>query len=286
MAVLVQKYGGSSVANPALIKDVAKRIVRSRDEGNQVAVVVSAMGDTTDELIALAQSVSADPAPRELDVLLSTGETVSGTLMAMALRELGADAVSMGGAQAGIRTDSAHGKATIVALDPARVRSELDAGRIVIVAGFQGITDDMDVTTLGRGGSDTTAVALAAALKAERCEVFTDVDGIYTADPRVVPNARKLTEIGYEEMLELASYGAKMHPRSIELGAWHKVPILVASSIRDVPGTLIHGGEPMEVSNKVSGVTYQRNVAQITIRAVPDKPGIAADVFEPLAMTT
>jgi aspartate kinase len=152
----------------------------------------------------------------------------------------------------------------------------------VIVAGFQGITDDMDVTTLGRGGSDTTAVALAAALKAERCEVFTDVDGIYTADPRVAPSALKLMEIGYEEMLELASYGAKMHPRSIELGAWHKVPILVASSTRDVPGTLIHGGAPMEVSNKVSGVTYQRNVAQITIRAVPDKPGIAADVFEPL----
>jgi aspartate kinase len=282
MAILVQKYGGSSVANAALIKNVAKRIVRSRDEGNQVAVVVSAMGDTTDELIALAKSVSDDPAPRELDVLLSTGETVSGTLMAMALRELGADAVSMGGAQAGIRTDTAHGKATIVALDPARVRHELNAGRIVIVAGFQGITDDMDVTTLGRGGSDTTAVALAAALKAERCEVFTDVDGIYTADPRVAPSALKLMEIGYEEMLELASYGAKMHPRSIELGAWHKVPILVASSTRDVPGTLIHGGAPMEVSNKVSGVTYQRNVAQITIRAVPDKPGIAADVFEPL----
>ena len=282
MPLLVQKYGGSSVADATLIKNIAKRITRTRDEGNQVAVVVSAMGDTTDRLIALARSVAADPEPRELDLLLSTGEMVSGTLMAMALRELGTDAVSMGGAQAGIRTDTAHGRASIVALDPARVRAELSAGRIVIIAGFQGITEAMDVTTLGRGGSDTTAVALAAALEADRCEVFTDVDGIYTADPRVVPEARKLKEIGYEEMLELASYGAKMHPRSIELAALHKVPVLVGSSTRDVPGTLIHEGAPMEVSNKVSGVTYERNVAQITIRAVPDKPGIAADVFEPL----
>jgi aspartate kinase len=192
----------------------------------------------------------------------------------------------MGGAQAGIQTDTAHGRASIVHLDPARVRRELDAGRVVIVAGFQGITDDMDITTLGRGGSDTTAVALAAALKAERCEVYTDVDGIYTADPRVVPTARKLTEIGYEEMLELATYGAKMHPRSIELAAWYKVPVLVASSTADTPGTLIHdlddGGMAMEVSNKVSGVTYERNVARITMRAVPDHPGIVANVFEPL----
>ena len=283
----MQKYGGTSVGDADRIRGVARRIVRSRDAGHRVATVVSAMGSTTDDLIALAQSVAAAPDPRELDLLLSTGELVSCTLLAMALRELGADAVSMGGAQAGIRTDAAHGRASIVALDPARVQGELDAGRIVIVAGFQGMTAEMDVTTLGRGGSDTTAVALAAALGAERCEVYTDVDGIYTADPRVVPNARKLAEIGYEEMLELASYGAKMHPRSIELGAWYHVPILVASSTDDVPGTLIHdmteeGGTPMEVSNKVRGVTYERNVARITMRAVPDSPGIAARLFEPL----
>ena len=287
MSVLVQKYGGSSLADADRIRDVAKRIVGSRDAGHQVAVVVSAMGKATDELIALAKSVSSSPEPRELDLLLSTGELVTGTLMAMALRELGADALSMGGAQAGIQTDTAHGRASIVALDPARVQSELNAGRIVIVAGFQGITEEMDITTLGRGGSDTTAVALAAALGAERCEIYTDVDGIYTADPRVVPNARKLAEVGYEEMLELASYGAKMHPRSIELGALYNVPILVASSSKDVPGTLIHDtakheGGGMEVSNKVSGVTYERNVARITMRAVPDSPGIAADLFEPL----
>jgi aspartate kinase len=288
VGLLVQKYGGTSVGDAERIRDVAKRIVRSRDAGNAVAVVVSAMGKTTDELIALARSITEHPEPRELDLLLSTGELVSCTLMAMALRELGADAISMGGAQAGIRTDTAHGRASIVALDPARVRRELDAGRIVIIAGFQGMTEEMDITTLGRGGSDTTAVALAAALKADRCEVYTDVDGIYTADPRIVPNARKLTHIGYEEMLELASYGAKMHPRSIELGALYNVPILVVSSTTDAPGTLIHdrgandGGATMEVSNKVNSVTYERNVARITMRAVPDSPGVAADLFEPL----
>jgi aspartate kinase len=287
MALLVQKYGGTSVGDAERIKGVAKRIARSQERGNYVAVVVSAMGQTTDDLITLALSVTAAPDPRELDVLLSTGELVSCTLMAMALRELGIEAISMGGAQAGIRTDTSHGRASIVALDPARVRGELDAGRVVIVAGFQGITDDLDVTTLGRGGSDTTAVALAAALNADRCEVYTDVDGIYTADPRVVPNARKLHEIGYEEMLELASYGAKMHPRSVELAAWYQVPILVASSTSDEPGTLIHAievqeGARMEISNKVSGVTYERGVARITLRQVPDQPGVAAALFEPL----
>lgn len=286
MAMLVQKYGGTSVGDAEKISNVAKRIAAAQAAGNQIAVVVSAMGKTTDELIALAQSVTRAPEPREMDLLLSTGELVSSTLMAMALRELGVPSISMGGAQAGIQTDTVHGSASIVHLDPARVRRELDAGKVVIVAGFQGITDDMDITTLGRGGSDTTAVALAAALKAERCEVYTDVDGIYTADPRVVPKARKVAEIGYEEMLELATYGAKMHPRSIELAAWYKVPVLVASSTQDIPGTLIHdlddGGSAMEVSNKVSGVTYERNVARITMRAVPDLPGVVANVFEPL----
>ena len=287
MAVLVQKYGGTSVGDAEKIRHVAGRIAAARRAGNSIAVVVSAMGDTTDRLIELAESISAAPDPRELDVLLSTGELVSCTLVTMALREIGEEAVSMSGAQAGIRTDTAHGSASIVEFDAERVRQALDAGRIVIVAGFQGVTHEMDVTTLGRGGSDTTAVALAAALGAERCEVYTDVDGIYTADPRIVPDARKLPEIGYEEMLELASYGAKMHPRSIELAAWYNTPVLVASSARDVPGTLIHEVAPegagMEVANKVRGVTYERGVARITLRAVPDRPGIAAAVFEPLA---
>ena len=287
MAVLVQKYGGTSVGDAEKIRRVAERIAAARRAGNSIAVVVSAMGDTTDRLIELAESITAAPDPRELDVLLSTGELVSCTLVTMALREIGEEAVSMSGAQAGIRTDTAHGSASIVEFDAERVRQALDAGRIVIVAGFQGVTHEMDVTTLGRGGSDTTAVALAAALGAERCEVYTDVDGIYTADPRIVPDARKLPEVGYEEMLELASYGAKMHPRSIELAAWYNTPVLVASSARDVPGTLIHDvapeGEGMEVANKVRGVTYERGVARITLRAVPDRPGIAAAVFEPLA---
>ena len=292
MAVLVQKYGGTSVGDAEKIRHVAGRIAAARRAGNSIAVVVSAMGDTTDRLIELAESVSEAPDPRELDVLLSTGELVSCTLVTMALREIGEEAVSMSGAQAGIRTDTAHGSASIVEFDAERVQQALDAGRVVIVAGFQGVTHEMDVTTLGRGGSDTTAVALAAALEAERCEVYTDVDGIYTADPRIVPDARKLSEIGYEEMLELASYGAKMHPRSIELAAWYNTPVLVASSARDVPGTLIHDvapagagveGEGMEVANKVRGVTYERGVARITLRAVPDRPGIAAAVFEPLA---
>lgn len=291
MAVLVQKYGGTSVGDADKIKTVAQRIAASRAAGNEIAVVVSAMGKTTDHLIALADTVSSAPEPRELDLLLSTGEVVSSTLMAMALREIGVPSISMGGAQAGIRTDTAHGRASIVHLDPARIRKELDSGKVVIIAGFQGINEEMDITTLGRGGSDTTAVALAAALKAERCEVYTDVDGIYTADPRIVPNAKKMSEIGYEEMLELASYGAKMHPRSIELAAWYKVPVLVASSSKDIPGTLIHdveseagtgGGDEMEISNKVRGVTYERDVARITIRGVPDSPGISARVFEPL----
>jgi len=287
MAILVQKYGGSSVGDVTKVKSVAQRIARSRKEGNEIAVVVSAMGKTTDELIKLAYSVSLTPEPRELDLLLSTGEVVSSTLMAMALREIGVPSISMGGAQAGIRTNTAHGRASIVRLDPARIRKQLDSGKVVIIAGFQGINEEMDITTLGRGGSDTTAVALAAALKADRCEVYTDVDGIYTADPRIVPNAKKMTEIGYEEMLELASYGAKMHPRSIELAAWYKIPVLVASSSTNVQGTLIHqlgsdGGNDMEISNKVRGVTYEREVARITIRGVPDSPGISARVFEPL----
>ncbi len=290
MTLLVHKYGGSSVADAQRILSVARRIARVRDSGAQVVAVVSAMGDTTDDLISLAHSVAAEPEPRELDLLLSTGELVSCTLLAMALRGMGYDAISLSGFQAGIRTDTTYGKARIFQVDPARMQKELREGRTVVVAGFQGMTEDMDITTLGRGGSDTTAVALAAALKAERCEVYTDVEGIYTADPRVVPEARKLAEIDYEEMLELASYGAKMHPRAIELGAYYQVPIYVASSFSDAPGTLIHKGPDdrtgegsMENRIKVTGIAYQTNVAKITVRSVPDRPGVAAALFEPLA---
>jgi aspartate kinase len=291
MTLLVHKYGGSSVADAQRILNVARRIARVRDEGAQVVAVVSAMGDTTDDLIRLAHTVAAEPEPRELDLLLSTGELVSCTLLAMALRGMGYEAISLSGVQAGIRTDTTYGKARIHQVDPARVRKELGEGRIVVVAGFQGVTEGQDITTLGRGGSDTTAVALAAALEAERCEVYTDVEGIYTADPRVVPEARKLPEIDYEEMLELASYGAKMHPRAIELGAFYQVPIYVASSFCDAPGTLIHQRPRersmekalMENRIKVTGIAYQTNVAKITVRSVPDRPGVAAALFEPLA---
>ena len=293
MALIVQKYGGSSVADAERIKGVARRIGQARDAGMEVVAVVSAMGDTTDELVRLANSVSADPDPRELDLLLSTGELVSCTLVSMATRALGYSAISLSGSQAGIHTDTTHGKAQIASIDTARVRKELIEDKLVIVAGFQGVTEEMDITTLGRGGSDTTAVALAAALGACRCEVYTDVEGIYTADPRVVEKARKLSEISYEEMLELANYGAKMHPRSIELGAVYNVPIYVASSFSDTPGTLIHKGAQqvleegegmdMEQRVKVTGIAYDRNVAKVTLRGVPDSPGIAATLFEPLA---
>ena len=284
MTLVVQKYGGSSVANADRILHVAKRIGASQDSGQQVVVVVSAMGDTTDELINLANQVTQQPDPREMDLLLSTGEVVSCTLVAMALRNLGYASISLTGAQAGIRTDTSHGRAHIAGVEADRVKRELDQGKLVIVAGFQGTTEDMDVTTLGRGGSDTTAVAVAAALGASRCEVYTDVEGIYTADPRVVPDARKLAEVSYEEMLELASYGAKMHPRSIELAAVYNVPVYVASSFVEEPGTLIHGEvREMEQRIKVTGIAYERGVAKVTVRGVRDQPGVAAALFEPLA---
>jgi len=284
MAVVVQKYGGSSVGDAEKIKNVAKRIARAKDKGNEVVAVVSAMGKTTDELVELAYLVTDQPGEREFDVLLSTGEIVSSTLLAMALRAMGYEAISLSGAQAGIRTDAAYSRALIVGVAPERIVKELDKGRIVIVAGFQGITEEMDITTLGRGGSDTTAVALAVSLGAEVCQIYTDVEGVYTADPRLVPRARKLDEIGYEEMLELASYGAKvMHPRAVELGELFNMPIMVASSFTDNPGTLIHGGEAMEVRNKVTSIAHDLDVAKITVVGVPDRPGIAAAVFEPLA---
>jgi aspartate kinase len=289
MPLIVQKYGGTSVGTADRIRDVvAARIAARAKQGDKLVVVVSAMGDTTDELIALARQMAKHPPARELDLLLSTGEIVSAALVSMALNEMGCESVALSGAQAGIRTDRRHGRAIIAGLEPKRIRHELDAGRVVVVAGFQGITDEMEITTLGRGASDTTAVALAASLEAERAEIYTDVEGVYTADPRLVAKARKLTEISYEEMLELASFGARvMHSRAVELGAIYGVPIYVASSFSEAPGTLIHGqtaegGTPMEERNKVMGIAQDTDVARITIRGVPDQPGIAASLFEPL----
>ena len=286
MGVIVQKYGGSSLSDISKLENVANRIVHLKDEGFNVVVVVSAMGDSTDRLVELAKSITNSPDSRELDALLATGEMVSCTLLAIILKNLGYDAISLSGYQVGIHTDEVYGNARINLVDKERVRKELSSGRIVVIAGFQGITDGLDTTTLGRGGSDTTAVALSAVLKADRCEVYTDVDGIYTADPRVVPNARKILEIGYEDMLELASIGAKMHPRSIELAAVYHVPIYVASSVNNVIGTLIHDeikGNSMENRYKVTGVAYQLGISKVTVRSLPDQPGIAANLFEPLA---
>ena len=291
MALYVHKYGGSSVADAPKIVSVARRLAAVHDAGHRVVTVVSAMGNTTDDLIELARTVATEPEPRELDALLSTGELVSVTLLTMALRNLGYDAISLSGAQAGIRTDRAYGRARISEVDPERIRRELAQGRLVIVAGFQGLTPDEDITTLGRGGSDTTAVALAAALQADRCDIYTDVEGIYTADPRLAPKARRLARIGYDEMLELAAAGAKMHPRSIELGGVYNVPIYVASSFADAPGTLIHRTSDdaesddgkMENRIKVTGIACQSDVAKVTVCGVADRPGVAAALFEPLA---
>ncbi len=286
MALIVQKYGGSSVADADKIKNVAQRIAEARDRGDQVVAVVSAMGETTDGLIDLADRVSEHPDVRELDVLLSTGEVVSSTLLTMALHSMDYPAISLSGAQAGIRTDTAHSKARILEIDPKRVRQEMEKGNIVIVAGFQGITDELDVTTLGRGGSDTTAVALAASLGAEVSQIYTDVDGVYTADPRIVPEARNLRDIGYEEMLELASYGARvMHPRAVELGELFDIPILVASSFNKSPGTLIKREVTMEIRNKVRSIAHDLDVAKITVVGVPDRPGIASSIFVPLSIS-
>ena len=283
MAVVVQKYGGTSVANAERIKAIAARIVKREKRGDDLVVVVSAMGDTTDELVALAQQMTDQPEAREMDLLLSTGEIVTSTLLAMALKHAGQPAVALSGAQAGIGTDHRFGRARILKVNPTRVRKELEAGNVVIVAGFQGLSEEMELTTLGRGGSDTTAVALAASLAAERCEIYTDVEGVYTADPRVCPKARKLIDASYEEMLEMATWGARvMHNRAVELGALYKIPIYVASSFSDAKGTLIHGGPYMEPTNKVMGIAHDKDVARITIRGVPDQPGIAASIFQPL----
>ena len=283
MTTIVQKYGGSSVADTDHIREIAERIALASKNGTKMAIVVSAMGKTTNELLALANQISDVPEARELDSLLSTGEIVTASLMSICLNELGVPAISLTGAQAGIQTDETFGKARISSIDSNRIQQELENGKVVVVAGFQGITEESEITTLGRGGSDTTAVALAVSLNADRCEIYTDVDGIYTADPRIVPNAQKMDEIIYEEMLEFASYGAKMHPRSIELGAVYSMPILVASSFGNAPGTLIHGGTTVELRNKVRGIASDLDIARLTILGVADQPGIAAKIFDPLA---
>ena len=284
MALVVQKYGGTSVGDAERIKSVARRIALTKDEGNSVVVVVSAMGDATDDLIRKAMEITDSPDLREFDALLATGEQITMTLLAMALKSMGYPAISLTGAQAGIRTDTFHSRARITEVQPKRVIRELDKDNIVIVAGFQGVSEGEDITTLGRGGSDTTAVALAASLGAAVCAKYSDIDGIYTANPQVVPEARPLDEISYEEMMEMATYGSQViHPRAVELGELFDIPILVASSFNEKPGTLIHKEVSMEIRNKVRGIAYDLDVAKITVVGVPDRPGIAAAIFVPLA---
>jgi aspartate kinase len=286
--LVVQKFGGSSVAGADRIKRVARRIARERAAGSDLVVVVSAMGDTTDELLALAAAITDDPDSRELDMLLATGEHQSATLVSMALHALAVPAISLTGAQAGIQTDGRYGMARIANVDPGRVHDEVAEGKVVIVAGFQGQSAPQaakaETTTLGRGGSDTTAVALAARLGADRCQIFTDVKGIFTADPRIVPDARQLEVIGYEEMLELAHQGAQvMQVRAVELGWVNDVVIEVLSSFEDAPGTLIREDPLVEQRNKVRGLAHDRNVAKVTVVAVPDQPGVARAIFAPLS---
>ena len=294
MSLIVQKYGGSSVADAASIKRVARRIVDTKKAGHDVVVVVSAMGDTTDELLDLAEQVSPMPPARELDMLLTAGERISMALLAMAISDLGAEARSYTGSQAGLITDSAHGAARIIDVTPGRIQEAIGEGAIPIVAGFQGVSQDTkDVTTLGRGGSDTTAVALAAALGAEVCEIYTDVDGVFSADPRVVPAARQVPYITYEEMLELAAVGAKvLHLRCVEYARRFDLPIHVRSSFSDRTGTLVLSPEAIEAAIAegsameqpiISGVAADVNDAKITVVGVPDKPGEAAAIFKALA---
>jgi aspartate kinase len=282
--LVVQKYGGSSVANPERIRRVARRVAAVRDEGHNIAVVVSAMGDTTDDLISLVKGITDSPPDREMDMILSTGEQVSIALLAMAIRELGRPVISLTGSQAGINTDSAHTKARILNIDTKRIGEEFARGNIVVVAGFQGIDSQNDITTLGRGGSDTTAVALAVALKADLCEIYTDVDGVYTTDPRIVHEARKLNVISYEEMLELANLGAAvLHPRAVELAMKYKMPLHVRSSFNNNSGTLVKEVDNMEKALLVTGVVCDQNVAKIGLFNVMDKPGIAYMLFKALA---
>ncbi|NLW25123.1 MAG: aspartate kinase [Clostridia bacterium] len=284
MALIIQKYGGSSVANPERIKRVAQNIAKTRSESNQVVVVVSAIGDTTDELINLAKQINPRPSNREMDMLLATGEQVSIALLAMALEAINVPVISLTGPQVGIITNQVHTKARIKEIKTERINNELDKNKVVIVAGFQGKTDDNEITTLGRGGSDTTAVALAAALKAALCEIYTDVEGVYTADPRIIKNARKLNQISYDEMLELASLGARvLHPRSVELAKLYRVPLCVRSSFTNKEGTIVVEERFLEKEMLVTGLAHDLNVAKIGLFDVPDRPGIASKIFNALA---
>ena len=284
MAIIVQKYGGTSVVNADRIKRVAARIARTKDQGNRLVVVVSALGQTTDDLVALAHQVSREPSGREFDMLLATGEQVSIALLAMALQDLGYDAISFTGSQVGIITDSSHTKARIISADRNRILRELDKDKAVIVAGFQGMSEGQEITTLGRGGSDTTAVALATVLPADVCEIYTDVDGVFTADPRIVPEARKLPAISYDEMLELAGAGAKvLHVRAVELAKKYGVKLHVRSSFTEEEGTLVVA-ETEEMEHMVmSGVSLDKQEAKLSVADIPDVPGIAATLFTSLA---
>jgi len=282
--LIVQKYGGTSVGNPERIKNVAKRVVRTREQGHDVVVIVSAMSGETDKLINLASQVSDNPDPREMDMLLSTGERVTIALLALAIQSLGHKAQSFTGRQAGIVSDSVHTKARIEKISGERVKHALKEGKIAVVAGFQGITESDDVTTLGRGGSDLSAVAVAAALKADVCDIYTDVDGVYTTDPNMVPQARKLDRISYDEMLELASLGAKvLQTRSVEFAKKYNVPVRVLSSFNDNPGTLVTKEDSDMEKVVVSGVAYDKNQVKVTVQGVPDKPGVAAKIFNTIS---
>ena len=284
---LVQKYGGSSLKNISAIKNIAKKIIKKHSEGFNMVVVVSAMGKSTDQLLNKATKIIKDISAkhnRDLDMLLSTGELVSATLLSMAINSNGVNAISLTGTQAGIKTNLHYGSARISNIEISRIKKELNANKIVIVAGFQGISNTEDITTLGRGGSDTTAVALAAAIKASICEIYTDVEGIYTADPNIVKEAKLIHYLSFEEMLEMASLGAKMHPRSIELGSIYNIPISVRHSARSTKGTIIKSGiKKMEIREVVTGLPTERKISKITIKDLSDVPGTAANIFLPLA---
>jgi len=284
MALIVQKYGGTSVGTIERIEQVARKVIAARERGDAVVVVVSAMSGETDRLLGLARQIAPRPEPREVDVLIATGEQVTIALLAMTLQKLGCPARSYTGAQVPIVTDAAHGKARIARIDAARLQGDLDAGRVVVVAGFQGVDAEGNITTLGRGGSDTTGVALAAALEADECQIFTDVDGVYTADPRIVPTARRLDRITFEEMLELASLGAKvLQIRSVEFAGKYNVPLRVLSTFQEGPGTLITYEEQQVEEVIISGIAHNRDEAQITVSGIPDQPGVAYRVLGPVA---
>lgn len=283
MALIVHKYGGTSVGSVDRIRNVAAKVRAARQQGHQIVVVVSAMSGETNRLIGLANDISAQPDAREMDVLVSTGEQVTIALLSMALQEIDCPARSYTGAQVHILTDAAHSKARILDIDSARVQADLDAGRVVVVAGFQGVDEHGNITTLGRGGSDTTAVAMAAALKADECQIYTDVDGVYTTDPRVVPQARKLDRITFEEMLEMASLGSKvLQIRAVEFAGKYQVPLRVLSSFEEGQGTLITFEEAAVEQAKIAGIAFNRNEAKVTIRGVPDQPGVAFKILGPI----